>query len=579
MKLIEALKLAQRTNADTAPSLRVFLACGFTALHLRTFLTAHLRVRRPDIRPEVSTGLFGDLAGNLERLNPSSTDVVVIMLEWADLDPRLGIRSLGGWHPSDLLDVVKSADAVATRLQRAIEALSGQLAIVICMPTLPLPPAFITRPLELGLEEARMHRIVASVAESLAQLPKVRIVNQQKLAEASSPPDRYDIKSDLQAGFPYTLQHASVLGAMLSGLVDTHSPLKAIITDLDDTLWAGIVGDDGVDGISWSLDSHSQMHGVYQQFLSSLASTGVLIGVASKNDEDVVTQAFRRQDLMLSSDDIYPFEVHWSRKSESVARILRTWNIGEDSVVFIDDNPAEIAEVQAAFPNILCRQFHKDDPRKVWLLLNELRELFGKSVISTEDTLRSRSIRESAAWRNGVNLDGASAEDFFRSAEPCIVLDYGRAFDDRRALELVNKTNQFNLNGKRYSDSEWRAFFDDPNAFLLTATYEDKFGALGKIAAMMGTVSAGTIHVHTWVMSCRAFSRRIEHQILRHLFEECGAQQITFEFQPTPRNGPLQDFFAGLVGGQLSNPVMLSRTAFFAAAPLLFHRVEVNSHV
>jgi len=579
MKLIEALKIAQRTDAGTTPALQVFLACGFSALHLRTFLTAHLRVRRPEIRPEVSVGLFGDLAGNLERLESSSVGAAVIVLEWADLDARLGIRSLGGWHPAHIQDVVRSAEAVATRLKRAVEVISRKVTTVICTPTLPLPPAFITKPRELGLEEARLHRIVASLSESLSQIPKVRIVNQQKLAECSSPADRYDVRSDLQAGFPYTLHHASVLGELLSGLVETRSPMKAIITDLDDTLWSGIVGDDGVDGISWSLDSHSQMHGVYQQFLSSLASAGVLIGVASKNEKDTVSAAFRRQDLMLSPDDIYPFEVHWSRKSESVGRILKTWNIGEDAVVFIDDNPAEIAEVQAAFPNILCRQFHRDDPRSVWLLLNELRELFGKSEISTEDTLRSKSIRESAVWRDEKNLDGNAVEDFFRSADPRIVLDYGRSYDDKRALELVNKTNQFNLNGKRYGHSEWRTFFDNPNAFLLTATYEDKFGALGKIAVLMGTASAGTIHVHTWVMSCRAFSRRIEHQILRYLFEECGAQQITFEFQPTPRNGPLQDFFVGLLGGHLSNPLMLARTAFFAAAPPLFHRVEVNSHV
>ena len=150
---------------------------------------------------------------------------------------------------------------------------------------------------------------------------------------------------------------------------------------------------------------------------------------------------------------------------------MKTWNIGEDAVVFIDDNPAEIAEVQAAFPNILCRQFHRDDPRSVWMLLNEIRELLGKYEISTEDTLRSKSIRESAVWRDEKNLDGNAVEDFFRSADPRIVLDYGRSYDDKRALELVNKTNQFNLNGKRYGHSEWRTFFDNPNAFLLTATY------------------------------------------------------------------------------------------------------------
>jgi len=579
MKLIEALKIAQRANADSTSAFRVFLACGFTALHLRTFLTAHLSLKRPEIQPQVRVGLFGDLAGNLDRLDASSVDAVVLMLEWSDLDPRLGIRSLGGWRPNDIADVVKSADAVATRVHRAVEAVSREVTAVVCMPTLPLPPAFITRSGELGVEEAQIHRIVASLSESLSELPRVRILNQQKLSEISSPSDRYDIKSDLQAGFPYTLHHASALGQLLSGMLDAGSPMKGIITDLDDTLWSGIVGDDGVDGISWSLDRHSQIHGVYQQFLSSLASAGVLIGVASKNEQDVVAQAFRRKDLILSPDDIYPLEVHWSRKSESVTRILKTWNIGEDAVVFLDDNPAEIAEVQAAFPKMVCRQFHKDDPRSVWCLLSELRDLFGKSEISAEDTLRSRSIRDAAGWQNEKNLDRAAAEDFFKSANSSIALDFGRAIEDKRALELVNKTNQFNLNGKRFVDSEWRAYFNDPNAFLLTATYEDKFGALGKIAVLMGTRSGRSIHVHTWVMSCRAFSRRIEHQVLRYLFEECEADQITFDFQTTSRNAPFHDFISRLVGGELSTPVMLSKADFLAVSPPLFHRIEVNSHV
>jgi FkbH-like protein len=579
MKLIEALKIAQQPAADAAPSLRVLLACGFTPLHLQTFLTAHLRSQRPNVQLEIRTGLFGDVVGNIERLDPSNIDVVVVTLEWADLDPRLGIRSLGGWRLDDLEDIMRSAEVAVVRLQRAVEAVCRNVRIVACMPTLPLPPAFTTRSLQLGSQEARLLRIVASFGEFLSQFPQVRIINPQKLAEDSPLPNRYDVKSDLQTGFPYSLEHASVLAELLKGLIDTHSPMKGIITDLDDTLWAGTVGDDGIDGISWNLDGHSQMHGVYQQLLSSLASAGVLVGVASKNEEETVRQAFQRKDLLLTLDDVFPLEIHWSRKSESVERILKTWNIGADAVVFIDDNPAELAEVQAAFPELLCRQFPKDDPRSAWILLNELRDLFGKPVVSKEDTLRMRSIRTSEVWRNQDGTHETVSDDFLRSADSCIVFDYGRAVEDSRGLELVNKTNQFNLNGRRYSETEWRQFFEDPTAFLLTATYGDKFGALGKIAVLMGTVRKDNIHLRTWVMSCRAFSRRIEYQCLRFLFEDCGANLITFDFLPTIRNGPLQAYLTSLVEGPLLDHVSLTKERFFATIPPLFHCVEVNSRV
>ena len=579
MKLIEALKIAQLPPADAASSLRVFLACGFTPLHLQTFLAAHLRAKRPDARPEVRTGLFGDLVGNIERLDSSSFDVLAVTLEWGDLDPRLGIRSLAGWRAAELKDIVRSAEVAAARLQRAVEAVSGDVRVVVYMPTLPLPPAFISRRVQLSLQEAQLRRMVASLAESLSRLPNVRIINEQKLAEDSPLPNRYDVRSDLQTGFPYTLEHASVLGEQLSTLFDTHSPMKGLITDLDDTLWAGIVGDDGIDGISWNLDGHSQMHGVYQQLLSSLASAGVLIGVASKNEEETVRQAFQRMDILLSSDDVFPLEVHWSRKSDSVERILKAWNIGADAVVFVDDSPAELAEVQAAFPDMLCRQFPKDDPGRAWMLLNELRDLYGKAVVSKEDTLRMRSIRNSSFRRNQDRVPQVASDDFFRSAEPCIVFDYGPAAADSRGLELVNKTNQFNLNGKRYTEAEWRQLSNDPDALILAATYEDKFGALGKIAVLTGTATERRIHLRTWVMSCRAFSRGIEHQCLRYLFEEFGADQITLDFLPTARNGPLQDYLKSLCESALATPVSLTKEGFLARIPPLFHRIEVNSHV
>jgi FkbH-like protein len=579
MKLIDALRIAQRPAADATPSPHVYLACGFTPLHLQTFLTAHLRAKRPDAKPEIRTGLFGDLAGNIERLDLSSIDVLAMALEWADLDPRLGIRSLGGWRLADVDDIAASAEVAAARLQRAVKAVEGEVRVVACMPTLSLPPAFTTRGLQLSSQEAQLRRIVASLVESLLQFPHVRIINEQKLAQDSPLLNRYDVRSDLQTGFPYTLEHASVMGEVFSGLIDTHSPMKGLITDLDDTLWAGIVGDDGVDGISWNLDGHSQMHGVYQQLLSSMASAGVLIGVASKNEEETIRKAFERKDLLLQSDDVFPLEIHWSPKSESVERILRTWNIGADAVVFVDDNPAELAEVQAAFPNILCRQFPKNDPRRAWMLLNELRDLFGKPFVSKEDTLRMRSIRTSGVWRNQDGAHETVSDDFLRSADSCIVFDYGRAVEDGRGLELVNKTNQFNLNGKRYSEAEWRQFFDDPTAFSLTAAYEDKFGILGKIAVLMGTAREGNIHLRTWVMSCRAFSRRIEHQCLRYLFEDCRANLITFDFLPTIRNGPLQTYLTSLVDGPLSAKVSLTKERFFAGIPPLFHCVEVNSRV
>lgn len=578
MKLIDALKIAQSPADEESPVRRVFLACGFTPLHLQTFLLAHLRQQLPDTLPEIRTGVFGDLAGNIERLNVSEVDTLVVAMEWSDLDPRLGIRSLGGWRPADVADIVQSAERSAERLQHAIISAAHEMTVVVSLPTLPLPPAFTNRPLQSGRHERQIRRIIAETAESLSELAGVRILSEQKLGAASASATRYAVKSDLETGFPYTLNHASALSELLACLIENRVPLKGLITDLDDTLWSGIVGEDGVDGVSWSLDAHSQMHGVYQQFLSSLAGAGVLVAVASKNDMATAELAFERRDLLLSKDDVCPFEVHWSRKSESVRRILNTWNVAADAVVFIDDSPAEIAEVQSIFPEITCRLFPKDDPVGAWNLLEELRDLFGKPGISEEDSLRMKSIRAGEVWRNANGQPESASDEFLQSAEARIWFDYSRSADDLRAFELVNKTNQFNLNGKRYAESEWRQSLSNPAAFLLTVSYQDKYGALGKIAVLLGTKHGEQVAVQTWVMSCRAFSRRIEHQCLRYLFEELGASQINLEFSPTPRNGPMRDFLQSLAGSPVKTTVCLSKEDNFIKLMPLFHRVEVSAN-
>lgn len=579
MKLIDALQIARSPVDDKSPVLRVFLACGFTPLHIRTFLGAHLRQRIPGTRPEIRTGVFGDLVGNIERLNASEADILVVALEWTDLDQRLGVRNLGGWRPPDVADIVHCAELNAKRLQYAISNAASHMTTVVSLPTLPLSPAFTNRPLQSGRHERQLRRIVSQMAESVSGIARVRILSEQKLESTSLATARYDVKSDLDFGFPYTLHHASALSELLACLIECRMPLKGIITDLDDTLWSGIVGEDGVDGVSWSLDAHSQMHGVYQQFLSSLAGAGVLVAVASKNNPATVDLAFERRDLLLSKDDVFPFEVHWSRKSESVRNILSCWNVAADSVVFIDDSAAEIAEVQSTFPEITCKLFPKNDPAGIWVLLEELRDLFGKPVVSEEDSLRMKSIRSGAAWRDASGQAESASDEFLRSAGARIWFGCRRASDDLRAFELVNKTNQFNLNGKRYAESEWRRFLSNPAAFLLTATYQDKYGALGKIAVLLGTKHGVDVHVQTWVMSCRAFSRRIEHQCLRYLFEYLGADRISLDFSLTPRNGPMRDFLQSLTGCPIETTIWLTKEDHFTKLMPLFHQVEGSTNV
>ena len=276
---------------------------------------------------KLSSGLFGDLVGNLERLRPEEYDALAVVIEWADLDSRLGLRILGGWQVEKLPDIVKSANHSLERLTRALQGISLALPTCICLPTLPLPPLFYTGAQQSSVFELALRRNLASFAEAISIGGRVSVVSGQRLDETSPLGKRFDFRTEVTQGFPYKTVHAANVSELLAELICRREPKKGLITDLDDTLWSGVLGEVGVDGVQWRLEEHAQLHGVYQQFLASLASAGILIAVASKNDAALVDQAFEREDLLLSKTSVFPIEAHWKPKSESVQRILKKWNV------------------------------------------------------------------------------------------------------------------------------------------------------------------------------------------------------------------------------------------------------------
>jgi FkbH-like protein len=572
MTLIDALERLKQPVAENGRPRKIFLACGFTPLHLETFLAAHLRNRYPERGVEVTTGLFGDLTGNLERLRPEDYDALAVAIEWPDLDSRLGLRTLGGWQVDKLPDIVNSANYVLERLTRALQRISSALPVCICLPTLPLPPLFLTAPQRSSVFELTLRRNLAAFAETLSMSRQISVVSGQHLDEQSPLSRRFDLRTEIKQGFPYTTSHASVMGELLAGLIGRREPKKGLITDLDDTLWAGILGEAGVEGIHWHLEQHAQLHGIYQQFLASLASAGILLAATSKNDATLVQQAFEREDLLLSGTSLFPIEAHWAPKSESVGRILKTWNILAESVVFVDDSPMEVAEVQRAFPDLECLVFPKDDYPAFLRMLGLLRNRFAKDEISEEDSFRLQSIRNSGAFRE--HPQGVSLDDFLQKAEGRLTFAAGKPAGDARVLELLNKTNQFNLNGRRYDDAAWSKFLNDARAHLVTVSYEDKFGKLGRIAALIARPDANRLVVESWVMSCRAFSRRIEFHCLQYLLEKFAVDELSFELKATGRNGPLIEFLRPLVDGSFEENPGLSRFSFLGKTPKMPHRVQ-----
>jgi FkbH-like protein len=537
-----------------------YLACGFQPLHLITLLRARLLERRADQKNlDVLPGIYGDLRGNIDLAAQSDSIATALVLEWSDIDPRLGLRATGGWSGEAKADILANCSERYAHLEASIAKLAVRMPVAIAPPSLALPPIGHTIRSQSSSFELELEQQLTAFLLRLSRISGVRIVRRQHA--------EIDAKMELLAGFPYPVPFADSLAAALVDVLCQAAPKKGLITDLDDTLWSGIVGEVGVDGVSWSQDRHTQAHGLYQQMLGHLASCGVLLAVCSKNEMSTVQAAFARNDFFLNPESLFPIHANWGPKSASISSILETWNIAADSVVFVDDNPMELAEVQQAHPGITCLLFPKKDATALWNLLGQLRDLFGKPLLMEEDQLRQASIRSSAAIQE-LASDAASPE-FLRTLKGTVTLDWSADSSDKRALELINKTNQFNLNGLRIEESEWRRKLNE-NAVLAVASYQDKFGPLGKVAVLLGSRHGSTIKVSHWVMSCRAFSRRLEHHTLEGLFEHSNADEIEFDFQSTDRNQPLQEFFRalGIDGGRLT------RSQFKERCGILPHQVS-----
>jgi FkbH-like protein len=570
MRVTDALKILHGAPKGAKP-FEVSLACGFTPLHLQTFLSAHLQEMLPDRHVIASTGLYGNLAGTIEESTTRAVSNIVIALEWADLDPRLGHRSAASWNSGTILDVLRFVPRTLERLGQVVERAARNAKVVISLPTLPFPPLFPKSTWQMSESEAVLHKDIAEFAAQITSIG-IPLVNASSLAEESATGLRYDLKSDLLLGLPYTQEHADKLAQCLARLLCPPIAKKGIITDLDDTLWSGLIGEVGAEGVRWDLDGHGGLHALYQNLLASLVESGVLIGVASKNELTTVEKGFERADLILKREKIYPMEVHWQAKSTSVERILRAWNVSADSVVFVDDSSMELAEVVAAHPQMECIQFPKKDYAAGLAMLRHLRDIFGKQKVSEEDSFRLESIRQSGQFQRAVVE--SDPENFLQEAQAVVRFDSEIGAKDSRALELVNKTNQFNLNGIRYTESDWAAAISRPNARLVVTSYEDRFGQLGKIAVILGTLEDSSFRIRTWVMSCRAFSRRIEYMNLKNCFEAYRVHQIEFDFLATDRNKPLQEFLRNTLDENPAGKATLTRDRFEQVCPALYHKED-----
>jgi len=323
---------------------------------------------------------------------------------------------------------------------------------------------------------------------------------------------------------------------------------KCLVLDLDNTLWGGVIGDDGLEGIVLGQGSPlGEAFAALQHYARDLTSRGVILAVCSKNDEANALEPFdRHPDMVLRRPDIAAFVANWSDKAGNIRAIAEALNIGLDALVFLDDNPFERALVRQELPMVAVPEV-SDDPTD-WPRTLADGGWFEGLAVTAEDRARAAQYQGNKA-REALKASATDLEGYLRGLEMQLVWQRFDRLGLQRIVQLINKSNQFNLTTRRYSAEDVLAVMDDPLAFGLQLRLLDRFGDNGVIAIVIGRMRDAACEIDTWLMSCRVLGRQVEPTTLNLVAAEAmrlGAKRLVGVYVPTKKNAMVRDHYARL---------------------------------
>jgi FkbH-like protein len=319
---------------------------------------------------------------------------------------------------------------------------------------------------------------------------------------------------------------------------------KCLILDLDNTLWGGIIGDDGLENIKIGNLGIGKAYSELQLWVKELKKRGIIIAVSSKNDERIAKEPFEKHpDMHLKLDDIAVFAANWETKVDNILYIQSILNIGMDSIVFLDDNPFERSIVKTNIPDLTVPEL-PEDPADVVPYLRKL-NLFETASFSEEDSGRTKQYQEEAN-RKILQKSFMKEDEFLNSLSMVAEVKPFVKFDYPRIAQLTQRSNQFNLRTIRYSEEEIERIANDNNYLTLAFNLEDKFGSYGLISVIILKKLPESLFIDTWIMSCRVLKRGMEDLILNKIVDlavEYDFNLITGEYLPTKKNIIVADLF------------------------------------
>jgi FkbH-like protein len=503
-------------NPMSVPS--ILISATFTAEAIEPMLDFWMRELGFDYRIRMAPynqvfQLLLDPAGALAT-NVDGVNAVLVRLEdWAH--SQEGAAGAMERLEADVQHFVASLERAAS---------SGVPMIVCICPASP------------GFDAGFQSRMEAWIAVAIEAAPGIHLIRPHEIDALYPVAQVYDPLGEKLGHVPYTPAYFAALGTMLARKIHALRvpPFKAIALDCDDTLWRGICGEDGPQGVI--VDAPRQ---ALQEFMAAQHAAGVLLCLCSKNNVEDVLDTFRlHPEMALSLDHFTSWRIGWQPKPENLAALAEELELGLDSFILVDDNPKECREVDASYPQVLSLALPARDEeipeflRHVWA--------FDRLRLTDEDRARPAMYAQEME-RQRAEKRAASLEDFLGTLELEVRIAPMSPKDLARVAQLTQRTNQMNFTTVRRSESDIQALLGSGKAECLTVHVSDRFGSYGLAGAMIFRVEADAMAIDTFLLSCRALGRGVEHRMLAELgriAQERGLSAVEAPFVRSQRNLP-----------------------------------------
>ncbi len=561
LETIQLDNALRQSACDSHPGfrpIRLALLSSCTIDHLLPAIrTAGLRQR---LRFEIYAGPYGQY--RQEILNPGS--------ELHTFDPEIILLSLTFHDVVASMPLAASADEV----DAAISSAAGDLANIwnqakdsIRATVIQQSFLNVAEPLFGNHEQlfpAAPGRMVARLNDRLIRAAGEEQILLLDIAAASAR-DGIDTWFDrtrwLQGKIEIAPQSAPRYGDLVTRLIGAQlgQSKKCLVLDLDNTLWSGVIGDDGLEGIIVGEGSAvGEAHLALQRYAKLLKERGVILAVCSKNELATAESVFRdHPEVLLQRSDFAAFAANWTDKAENLRAIAKQLNIGLDSLVFVDDNPAERARIRESLPMVAVPELPADVADYVRCIADA--GYFETISFTAEDRQRAGQY-EANAERESLRGTAQSMDEFLSGLEMIVESGPFTSIDMPRVHQLINKTNQFNTTTQRYTREELSDFAADPGNITLQFRLADRFGDNGLVSVMIICPDSGepdVFEVTSWVMSCRVFGRQLEDEAMNVAVETAlarGARALRADLIPTKKNAVICDLYRNLGFSQLGEP-------------------------